>query len=47
MSARKQSLIVDVREHAHYMDGQNCRAEYVNAVLDKLINWSFATDSLG
>jgi hypothetical protein len=27
---------------AYYLDYQNRRADYVNAVLDKLINWEFA-----
>jgi Fe-Mn family superoxide dismutase len=35
-------LTVDVWEHAYYLDYQNRRAEYVNAVLDRLINWEFA-----
>jgi Fe-Mn family superoxide dismutase len=39
-------LTLDVCEHAYYLDYQNRRADYVNAVLDKLINWSFATDNL-
>jgi superoxide dismutase, Fe-Mn family len=26
---------------------QNRRADYVNALLDKLINWGFAADNLG
>ena len=39
-------LTVDVWEHAYYLDYQNRRADYVNAVLDKLINWSFAADNL-
>jgi len=38
----KPVLTVDVWEHAYYLDYQNRRAEYVNAVLDKLINWEFA-----
>ena len=39
-------LTIDVWEHAYYLDYQNRRADYVNAVLDKLINWDFAADNL-
>jgi Fe-Mn family superoxide dismutase len=35
-------LTIDVWEHAYYLDYQNRRADYVSAVLDKLINWEFA-----
>jgi Fe-Mn family superoxide dismutase len=35
-------LSIDVWEHAYYLDYQNRRADYVNAMLDKLINWEFA-----
>jgi Fe-Mn family superoxide dismutase len=38
----KPLLAIDVWEHAYYLDWQNRRADYVNAVLDKLINWEFA-----
>ena len=38
----KPVLVIDVWEHAYYLDYQNRRADYVNAVLDKLINWEFA-----
>jgi Fe-Mn family superoxide dismutase len=39
-------LTIDVWEHAYYLDYQNRRADYVNAVLDKLINWGFAAENL-
>jgi Fe-Mn family superoxide dismutase len=40
-------LTIDVWEHAYYLDYQNLRADYVNAVLAKLINWEFAAANLG
>lgn len=43
----KPLLTIDVWEHAYYLDYQNLRADYANAVLDKLINWEFALKNIG
>jgi Fe-Mn family superoxide dismutase len=39
-------LTVDVWEHAYYLDYQNERPKYLEAVLKKLINWDFAAENL-
>ncbi len=40
-------LVIDVWEHAYYLDYQNRRAEHVTAVLEQLINWEFAAKNVG
>lgn len=39
-------LTMDVWEHAYYLDYQNLRGSYIDAFLDKLINWDFAAENL-
>jgi len=39
-------LCIDVWEHAYYIDYENRRGEYLNAVIDHLINWEFANKNI-
>ena len=39
-------LVVDVWEHAYYLDYQNRRKDYLTAVVDDLLNWEFAVANL-
>ncbi|WP_206241628.1 superoxide dismutase [Novosphingobium terrae] len=36
-------LVIDVWEHAYYLDEQNRRADYVEGVVHKLLNWDNAS----
>ena len=38
-------LTIDVWEHAYYLDWQNARPKYLDAVLANLINWEFANEN--
>ena len=39
-------LVIDVWEHAYYLDHQERRAAYVAGVVDNLLNWEFASRNL-
>jgi len=39
-------LVVDVWEHAYYLDYQNRRPDFVQTFLDKLVNWDFVAGNL-
>ena len=43
---RNPIFTIDVWEHAYYLDYQNKRAEYVSAVLDNIVNWTYVGSQL-
>lgn len=38
-------LVIDLWEHAHYVDTRNEREAYLKTVTAKLLNWKFASDN--
>lgn len=40
-------LVIDLWEHAYYLDRKSVRPDYLTAVLGALINWDFAAENLG
>lgn len=47
MRGMKPLLTIDVFEHAYYLDYQNLRKNYLDAVISKLLNWNKAAERLG
>ncbi|MBF9151638.1 superoxide dismutase [Novosphingobium jiangmenense] len=43
----KPLLVIDLWEHAYYLDHKNLRPEYLKAVIEKHLNWAFAAENLG
>ncbi|MDF3029601.1 MAG: sodB [Moraxellaceae bacterium] len=43
---QKALLTCDVWEHAYYIDYRNRRPDFVQAFLDKLVNWDFVNSNL-
>ena len=41
----KPLVVIDVWEHAYYIDRKNLRPAYVDAVVDELLNWDFAAEN--
>lgn len=39
-------LVIDLWEHAYYLDHQNKRPAYLDAVISNKLNWAFASENL-
>ena len=46
LPSQKPLLVIDVWEHAYYLDYQNRRDTFLEVFCDKLINWEFVAKNL-
>lgn len=40
-------LVIDLWEHAYYVDYKNLRPDYLKGVIEKHLNWAFAAENFG
>ena len=45
-TGQRPIFVIDVWEHAYYLDFQNRRADFLKVVLENLANWEFAASNL-
>lgn len=43
----KPLLVIDLWEHAYYLDHKNVRPDYLKGVIEKHLNWEFAAENFG
>lgn len=43
----KPMLVIDLWEHAYYLDHKNVRPDYLKGVIEKHLNWAFAAENFG